>query len=102
MIDWFFGLLILSAINCALITIITESDLMQPLRDLADNADPPLNMLGELVSCPLCTATWVGLGIAVPTALRLDYSTFDSLLAFGTISMATVTGGLGLKRLIGW
>lgn len=55
--------------------IITESKIMQPVRDLLDGS-----IIGKLISCAQCTGFWVGVVYALIAITITDYnilSTYD-------------------------
>lgn len=91
-------LIVLGAVNCAITTIITESDLFESLRFHAGDRSAPL---GQLLSCPMCCGTWVGAAIAVPAVYEMGEGwDMDGLLLGMVVAFGSLTVGLILRRLI--
>lgn len=98
-LDALAGLVILSAVNYAITTIITESSLFEPVRLWVQDMHEEI---GVWLECPLCMGTWVGFAIAAITVARLGLTGWDIPLGFVVISFSTVAGSLVLKRAANW
>ena len=83
------ALVVLSAVNAAVTTILTTSSLFDPLRAFMARLNPTL---GELVNCDLCAGTWIGAAIAAVAVWWLGWTGTDALLAGAVITLATLTG----------
>ena len=97
------ALIVLSAVNAAVTTILTSSTLFEPLRALMARLGDPhdearTNWPGELVSCDQCVAVWVGAAIAVPAVWKAGLTGVDACLAGLVVTFATWTGAHLLKR----
>ena len=83
------ALVVLSAVNAAVTTILTSSSLFDPLRVFMARLSPTL---GEFVTCDLCAGTWIGAGIAAVAVWWLGWTGIDALLAGAVITFATLAG----------
>lgn len=90
------AVLLLSALNGAVTTILTTSTVFEPLRGHLERLHP---LLGELSGCHLCAGTWVGAGIAAVAVWRLGLTGSDAFLLGVVLTFATLYLGLVLRRL---
>jgi len=99
MASYALGLVILSAVNGAVTTIIVSSSLFEPVRRAVTKRLRPESMLSELLTCDMCVGTWVGGLIAALAVPWLGLTGLDALYAGLITAFATMIGGAVWKRL---
>lgn len=108
MTDWILLVLAAGLANGVLTTIIVESAISDPVRHFLFRKagiykspwDSPAAWLCELLSCPLCTSFWLGLGLGAGV-MWIGYGDVDVILRLFLWSLAALSSaaiGLGWRR----